>query len=80
MVTASCQTGTTSTRSIIAIYKNGALYSKNDFQVGVTAMVIAQMLSCNGSSDYIEIFVYQQSGASQTYSDFKWTVNLVAKI
>lgn len=80
MVTASCQTGTTSTRSIMAIYKNGSVYSKNDFQTGVTGMVIAQMFSCNGSTDYIEIFVYQQSGATQSYSDFKWTVNLVAKI
>ena len=70
----------TNTRSIIAIYKNGVVYSKNDFQTGVTGMVIAQMLICNGTTDYIEIFVYQQSGATQTYSDFKWTVNLVAKI
>ena len=80
MVTASCLTGTTSTRSIMAIYKNGAVYSKNDFQVGITGMVTAQMLSCNGTTDYIEIFVYQQSGLTQNYGDFKWTVNLVAKI
>ena len=76
LVTASAISATTSVRSIIAIYRNGALFSKTDLQIGTTGMNIAQLIS-SVATDYYEIFVYQQSGGTVTYSDFKFSMTLL---
>ena len=49
------------------IYKNGTLYSQNAFFIGVTFYGycgLSDLIYCNGSTDYIEIYVYLGGGTS----------------
>ena len=51
----------------MAIYKNGALYAyvSNGVQNVTRALCVATLLYCNGSTDYVEIYTYQNSGATE---------------
>ena len=51
----------------MAIYKNGALYTfaSNGVQNVTRALCVATLLYCNGSTDYVEIYTYQNSGATE---------------
>jgi len=52
----------------MAIYKNGSLYTlvSNGVSTGVTrALCAATLLYCNGSTDYVEIYTYQNSGSTE---------------
>jgi len=50
----------------MAIYKNGNLYAyvSNGVQNVTRALCVSTLLYCNGSSDYVEIYTYQNSGSS----------------
>jgi hypothetical protein len=53
----------------MAIYKNGAMYAyvSNGVSTGVTrALCVSTLLYCNGSTDYIEIYTYQNSGSTES--------------
>jgi len=51
---------------IIYIYKNGTEYKRTGQQGGayLSAIPIASLVYCNGSTDYIEIYWYQASGST----------------
>jgi len=60
--------------SYIMIYKNGSEYQRGNL-VGVVTGVgilatISSIVNFNGSSDYIEIYVYQNTGASAPTNNF----------
>jgi hypothetical protein len=50
----------------MAIYKNGNLYAYvSNGSANVTrALCVSTLLYCNGSTDYVEIYTYQNSGSS----------------
>ena len=54
----------------ILVYKNGSLYKAGPFSpfvsgVGIV-MGISALVYCNGSTDYVEIYAYQNTGVSAT--------------
>ena len=51
----------------MAIYKNGALYAyvSNGVQNVTRALCVSTLLYCNGSTDYVEIYTYQNSGSTE---------------
>jgi hypothetical protein len=50
---------TTPTRALISIYKNGSDFKRgNDLGNNSTQSVISTLIYCNGSTDYIECWVY----------------------
>ena len=53
----------------IYIYKNGVGYSqieqRNVIASAITGLSISDIVDCNGSSDYIELYVYQAAGANR---------------
>ena len=58
----------TASEATIAIYKNGSAY-KQGLDIVATTMyqlTVNALVYLNGSTDYIEIYVYQASGASKT--------------
>jgi hypothetical protein len=63
----------------IAVYKNGSVYKYGPFPNKVTSQTafagISCLVYCNGSTDYIEIYGFQESGGSlntQTGSAYVW--------
>jgi hypothetical protein len=52
--------GTTFTRAIIAIYKNGALVKQglDNTTSTATGSIISSLISMNGSTDYIELYAF----------------------
>jgi hypothetical protein len=54
--------------SMIAIYKNGSLYTYGSGIINNTTVgglcVVSSVISCNGSTDYIEIYAWQSSGGA----------------
>lgn len=57
--------------TIIAVYKNGALFCQNNFYympgiAGSQGMTLPTLVPVNGSTDYVEVFVYQSAGGSRT--------------
>jgi hypothetical protein len=69
-INASLTSASSATGAIgIAIYKNGLVYQYGSFipnsSVGPTS-VIAGLVYCNGSTDYVEIYGYQNSGGNLT--------------
>ncbi|CAB5212616.1 hypothetical protein UFOVP192_37 [uncultured Caudovirales phage] len=55
--------------AFIAIYKNGAIYCYGNVVPNTNGgyITVNSLLNCNGSTDYIEIYVYQNSGVSLTF-------------
>ena len=54
------------TETILAFYKNGGLYRFYNDQI-VTRLYYfgaSDLIYCNGTTDYIEVYVYQYSGSS----------------
>ena len=61
--------GFTSGANVAAVYKNGAEFKRggmNSGGTGGTACAVSALIHCNGSSDYLEIYVYQSSGSTQS--------------
>ena len=60
----------TGTNGFISIYKNGAEWGRGQALTvsGATSMNVMDIVYLNGSTDYIEIFVFQSSGATQSYT------------
>jgi hypothetical protein len=59
---------TSTTRAIIGIYKNGAIDTYgNDLSGPINTQVATGLIYCNGSTDYLEIYVYIV-GSSPTIS------------
>jgi hypothetical protein len=52
----------------MAIYKNGSLYAyvSNGAENVTRALCVSTLLYCNGSTDYVEIYAYQNSGSTQS--------------
>jgi len=61
--------GFTTGSATISVYKNGSEYKRGSANAGVTGgtMPIAtSLVSCNGTTDYLEIYLYQNTGSSQS--------------
>jgi len=56
--------GTTGTNNVIGIYKNGAWNKIGSTAVGGTYFTISNLVYLNGSTDYVEIYLYQNSGGN----------------
>ena len=63
-------TGTTSLRSI-SLYKNGGPYKRGTFLVTSppreTMLTFSGIVYCNGSTDYLEMYVYDNGTSPQIY-------------
>lgn len=62
--------GTAATAAVVMyIYKNGSafksVYSTYNNQSGTGGAVVSSIVSMNGTTDYVEFYTYQQTGASQ---------------
>ena len=55
--------------AFIAIYKNGTAYCYGNVVPNSNGgyITINSLLNCNGSTDYVEIYAYQNSGVSLTF-------------
>jgi hypothetical protein len=62
--------GPSSSNTFVAIYKNGAENRRGAAQTGTNASAsnVSALVYLNGSTDYIELYVFQASGATQTYN------------
>jgi len=62
--------GTTSLRSI-SLYKNGGAYKRGTFLVTTppreTMLTYSSLVYCNGTTDYLEIYVYDNGTSPQIY-------------
>ena len=55
-------------QQIIAIYKNGSVWTRGSgtgTASAVAYLMVSGIVYCNGTTDYIEIYAYQNSGSSQ---------------
>jgi hypothetical protein len=59
--------------NFLTLYKNGGAYMRGSStslsSSGYNYPVISGIVYCNGTTDYIEIYAYQNSGSSQTSDD-----------
>ena len=58
----------TATQCIFLIYKNGGSYirgASSSISSGFIYPSVSGLVYCNGTSDYIEIYIYQNSGSTQ---------------
>ena len=58
----------TATQCIFLIYKNGDSYirgASSSISSGFVYPSVSGLVYCNGTSDYIEIYIYQNSGSTQ---------------
>jgi len=55
--------------AFIAIYKNGSAYCYGNVVPNTNGgyITVNSLLNCNGSTDYIEIYAYQNSGVSLSF-------------
>lgn len=60
-INAAVCTGASSSQQLLAIYKNGALYQRNDVP-SININQISSIVSLNGSTDYIEIYALFGTG------------------
>jgi hypothetical protein len=56
--------GTTGTNNVIGIYKNGTWNKIGSTAVGSTYFTISNLVYLNGSTDYVEIYLFQNSGTN----------------
>lgn len=79
-INVSVYTSTASTNQSLYIYKNGIAYKQICYQPGATQWLMwggSLLVYCNGSSDYIEIYMSMQTGgilgnnAGTTYNYFQ---------
>jgi len=62
-------TSATSGQYFSDIYKNGTAFKRGSMVAGGTSGCqsnVSALVYCNGSSDYIELYAYQNSGSTQT--------------
>lgn len=68
-LTVTFSVGDVTTDYLIAIYKNGTVYSQIEQHNAVAsvdnAISISDVVQCDGSTDYIELYVYQAAGADR---------------
>lgn len=54
------------TRTRIVIYKNGSQFAAGtDINTGFTGGTASSIVYFNGSTDYVEVYIYQSSGTTQ---------------
>ena len=71
-VNAGCSFGITVGGMLTTIYKNGARFKDGNYGAGISGLgaesTASALISLNGSTDYVEIYVYQTSGTAQNTS------------
>ena len=74
----------TASSNFLTIYRNGGGYNRGSStslsSSGYNYPVVTGLVYCNGTTDYIEIYAYQNSGSSQLTDDgtvYKFTGSLV---
>ena len=71
-INAAVCTGASSSQQLLAIYKNGALYQRNDVP-SININQISSIVSLNGSTDYIEIYALFGTGqATSANVNLNW--------
>ena len=73
--------GTTIGEFVIAVYKNGSLFRLLlDYTPTSTyAFSSGLLVSMNGSTDYLDIYVYQSSGVAKTVSSYSYFQGFLAR-
>jgi hypothetical protein len=77
LVVFNLQTGTTSTRNVARITKNGTEIAKTDISATVTQIDATTFVYMNGSTDYLETQCFQQSGGTANVGPCIFTAMLV---
>jgi hypothetical protein len=66
---------------IVSVYKNGSEYRKLSVTLGITGTSAtlggSALISFNGTSDYVELWAFQDSGSTQTISAANFDAYLV---
>jgi hypothetical protein len=68
-INAQIQPNNSYTGGFISIYKNGSHYKSGTYaNIAITfgGFTVSSIVYCNGTTDYIEIYAYQNSGSSQS--------------
>lgn len=73
--------GTTIGEFVIAVYKNGSAfrYLLDYTPTSTYAFSSGVLVSMNGSTDYLEIYVYQSSGVNKTVSSLSYFQGFLAR-
>jgi hypothetical protein len=78
LITSNVQmTASTANRSILGIYKNGAVVFSNDIIAGVVGQSLSGLIFCNGTTDYITSVAYHATGAAINYTAYQLSVSLM---
>ena len=80
LVTFNLPTGTTSTRNVAAINKNGTLIWKTDISATVTQIECTTFAYMNGTTDYLETQCYQQSGGNASVGPCQFSMMLIRNV
>lgn len=58
---------TSSTRTFVILYKNGSQFKRgSDITSSVNSVVVSTLIYMNGTTDYLEMWFWQQSGGNLT--------------
>jgi hypothetical protein len=77
LVTANVQNGLTGIRTALWIYKNGAKFFAQDISVGTFGLSLSGAVFCNGTTDVIAGYAYQNSGAAVNFDNYQLSVSLI---
>lgn len=77
LVTTNVQHALTSVRSAVWIFKNAAAVFSQDVLVGTYAETCTGLIFCNGTTDTISTYVFQQSGGAINYNNYQLSVSLM---
>jgi len=77
LVTTNVQHGLTGVRTALWIYKNGGQTFSQDVLAGTYGESLTGLVFCNGTTDNIAGYVYQQSGGGINYNNYQLSVSLM---
>ena len=73
--------GTTTGEFVLAVYKNGSLFKLllDYTPTNTYAFSSGVLISMNGSTDYLDIYVFQSSGTAKTVSSYSYFQGFLAR-
>jgi hypothetical protein len=77
LVTSNEQHGLTDVRTALWIYKNGGQTFSQDVLARTYGESLSGLVFCNGTTDNIASYVYQQSGSAINYNNYQLSVSLM---
>ena len=77
LVTSNVSHALSSVRSALWIFKNASSVFSMDVLAQTYAETVSGLVFCNGTTDTISSYVFQQSGAAINYSNYQLSVSLM---